>query len=298
MIGFRKKNTVKTNSFAQRLKSFFSSHSEKDENFFDDLTDLLVEGDVGAKTAVLFVEELKSVCKQNHIADEKIIIEKLRSMMLDSILSMQIPVEMSKTNVWMILGVNGVGKTTSVAKIAELNKKKGTIVMAAADTFRAAAIDQLEIHGNKLGIRVVKHQMGSDPSSVVYDACSAVRSSGGGLVLADTAGRLHNKENLVHELQKIDRICRTQSDEECYKKLLVIDATTGQNAFRQAEVFNDAVGLDGIVMTKYDSSAKGGVIISIGKELHIPVVYVCTGEHYEDISDFNKEKYIHEFLGQ
>ena len=153
------------------------------------------------------------------------------------------------------------------------------------------------MHGEKVGVRVVSHQHGSDPSAVVFDAAEAVKAKGSGLVLADTAGRLHNKENLVRELQKIDKICASKADEGCYKKIIVIDATTGQNALRQAEVFNEAVGVDAIIMTKYDSTAKGGVAISIGKELHIPIAFVCTGEKYKDIDVFKPEEYIDEFLG-
>ena len=199
----------------------------------------------------------------------------------------------------MVLGVNGVGKTTSVAKLANYFKNKGleNLVLASADTYRAAAIEQLAMHGEKIGVRVVSHQHGSDPSAVVFDAAEAVASKGPGLVIADTAGRLHNKENLVRELQKIDRICRSKADEGCYKKILVIDATTGQNALRQAEVFNDAVGLDAVIMTKYDSTAKGGVAITIGRELSLPIAYVCTGEKYPDIEKFNPESYINDFLG-
>ena len=169
--------------------------------------------------------------------------------------------------------------------------------MAAADTFRAAAVDQLSMHGEKLKIRVVKHQMGSDPSAVVFDAADACKANNGGLVIADTAGRLHNKENLVNELKKIDRICASKADEGCYKKILVIDATTGQNAVRQAEVFNDAVGIDAVVLTKYDSTAKGGALVSIGKDLNIPVLFVCTGEKYENIESFDPKKYVDEFVG-
>ena len=153
------------------------------------------------------------------------------------------------------------------------------------------------MHAQKTGVRVISHQHGSDPSAVVFDAAEAVRAKGDGLVLADTAGRLHNKENLVRELQKINKTCQLKADEGCYKKIIVIDATTGQNAVRQAEVFNEAVGIDAIIMTKYDSTAKGGVAISIGRELGIPVAYVCTGEKYDDISVFNPENYIDDFLG-
>ena len=192
-----------------------------------------------------------------------------------------------------------MGKTTSAAKLAKLYSEIGTsVILSASDTFRAAAVDQIEMHGQRLGVRVVKHQMGSDPGAVVFDAASSCRSSGGGLVIADTAGRLHNKENLVNELKKIDRIAKSKADENCYKKIIVVDATTGQNALRQAEVFNEAVGVDAMILTKYDSTARGGSIITIGKELSIPVAYVCTGEKYENITPFDPEKYVKEFLGR
>jgi fused signal recognition particle receptor len=197
-----------------------------------------------------------------------------------------------------VLGVNGVGKTTTIAKLASFYKPLvKNLVIAASDTFRAAAIDQLKIHGERLTVHVVAHQSGADPSAVIFDASESIASRGGGLVLADTAGRLHNKENLVHELQKIDRVAESKADNGCYKKILVLDATTGQNALRQAEVFHEAVGIDALVLTKYDSSAKGGALFSIGKELNLPVFRVCFGEQYNDIGAFNPEAYAHEFLG-
>ncbi|MBQ0162388.1 MAG: signal recognition particle-docking protein FtsY [Treponema sp.] len=286
-------------SFAQKIKNLFSSHSSHDEDFFDDLADALIEGDIGAKNAMMIVDELSALCKEEKISGEEAIVSQLKKMLLDYVKAVNFVPEANKTNIWMMLGVNGVGKTTSCAKVANLLKKKGfeNIVLSASDTFRAAAIEQLCYHGEKLQIRVVNHQHGSDPSSVVFDAAESIKSHGGGLVIADTAGRLHNKENLVHELEKIDRICAQKADEGCYKKLLVIDATTGQNALRQAEVFNEAVGVDAVIMTKYDSTAKGGVAVSIGKDLGIPVFYVCTGETYDDISEFNAEEYVNSFLG-
>ena len=222
-----------------------------------------------------------------------------RSLLLQEVKSINLEPENDRVNVWMVLGVNGVGKTTSVAKLANYYKNQGleNIILASADTFRAAAIEQLNMHGQNIGVRVVSHQHGSDPSAVVFDAAQALSVKGSGLVLADTAGRLHNKENLVRELQKIDKTCRSKADEGCYKKILVIDATTGQNALRQAEVFNQAVGLDAIIMTKYDSTAKGGVAVTIGKELGLPLAFVCTGEKYGDIQTFNAEEYINDFLG-
>ena len=284
-------------SFGEKFKSLFSK--KIDEEFFENLTDMLVEGDVGAKTAFFLADELEQICRKEKIDDQNQILLKLKELLLQHVKQIELKPDLSKINVWMMLGVNGVGKTTSVAKLANMFRNQGVenIVMASADTFRAAAIEQLAMHGEKVGVRVVSHQHGSDPSAVVYDAAEALKSKGPGLVLADTAGRLHNKENLVRELQKIARTCATKADEGCYKKIIVIDATTGQNALRQAEVFNEAVGVDAIIMTKYDSTAKGGVAVSIGKELGLPVAYVCTGEKYENIEPFDAEKYIDEFLG-
>ena len=286
-------------SFGEKLKSLFSKGASINDDFYDELTDMLVEGDIGARTAFEVVDELQSVCSKEKIREQDAIIAKLKDLLLQDVKAITLEPEAGKQNVWMMLGVNGVGKTTTAAKLSDYLKGHGTdnIVLASADTFRAAAIEQLAMHGDRLGVRVVSHQHGSDPSAVVYDAADALRAKGPGIVIADTAGRLHNKENLVRELQKIDRTCSLKADEGCYKKILVIDATTGQNALRQAEVFNEAVKIDAIIMTKYDSTAKGGVAVSIGRELGLPVAFVCTGESYKDIGPFNAEAYINDFLG-
>ena len=286
-------------SFGEKLKSLFSKGSSINDDFYDELTDMLVEGDIGAKTAFELVDELQAVCSKEKIREQDGIIAKLRELLLQDVKAVNLEPEAGKQNVWMMLGVNGVGKTTTAAKLSDYLKSRGTdnIVLASADTFRAAAIEQLAMHGERLGVRVVSHQHGSDPSAVVYDAADALRAKGPGIVIADTAGRLHNKENLVRELQKIDRTCSLKADEGCYKKILVIDATTGQNALRQAEVFNEAVKIDAIIMTKYDSTAKCGVAFSIGRELGLPVAFVCTGEGYKDIGPFDAESYINDFLG-
>lgn len=285
-------------NFGEKFLALFKKKSALSEDFYEDLTDLLVEGDIGAKTAYQIVDELEEICSKKKINDQDQIIQELKQLLLQSVKAVSLEPQKNKTNIWMILGVNGVGKTTSVAKMAKMYAADGVnVVLASADTFRAAAIEQLAMHAQKTGVRVISHQHGSDPSAVVFDAAEAVRAKGDGLVLADTAGRLHNKENLVRELQKINKTCQLKADEGCYKKIIVIDATTGQNALRQAEVFNEAVGVDAIIMTKYDSTAKGGVAVSIGRELGIPVAYVCTGEKYDDISVFNPENYIDDFLG-
>ena len=284
-------------SFADKLRGLFGG-KKIDEDFFDDLTDALVEGDIGAKTAFQLADDLQKICREKHLSDEADIKAELKNMLLGFAKSVELAPEKGKTTIYMLLGVNGVGKTTTAAKLARYFTNHGSpVIMAAADTFRAAAEEQLEMHGERLGIRVVSHQHGSDPSAVVFDAADAARAKGGALVLADTAGRLHNKENLLRELQKIDRIAAQKADAGCYRKLLVIDATTGQNAVRQAEVFHEAVGLDAVVLTKYDSTAKGGVAFSVGKEFGIPVAFVCTGEGYDDIQPFDPDSYTDEFLG-
>lgn len=287
-------------SFAEKIKSLFKGKKDNTE-FFEDLTDSLIEGDIGAKTAFEISEMLEETCKKNKISDNDQIMQELKKILLEYVRQIDIKPDLSdnKTNIWMVLGVNGVGKTTSVAKLGKYFKDNGTenVIFASADTFRAAAIEQLNLHGERIGLRVVSHQHGSDPAAVVFDASDACKAKGSGLVIADTAGRLHNKENLVRELQKIDKICKEKSSEGCYKKILVVDATTGQNALRQAEVFNEAVGLDALILTKYDSTAKGGVAVSVGKELNLPVAFVCNGEKYENIAPFDAEKYVDDFLG-
>ena len=285
-------------SFGQKLKGLFGK-SKVNEEFFEELTDTLIEGDIGAKTSFEIAEMLEESCKKKKIEGSDEITQELKRILLEYVKEIDIhPVIDDKSlNVWMVLGVNGVGKTTSVAKLASYFKGSvSNLVLASADTFRAAAIEQLSMHGKNLDVRVVSHQHGSDPSAVVFDAADAVSAKGSGLVIADTAGRLHNKENLVQELQKIDRICKSKASEGLYRKILVLDSTTGQNALRQAEVFNEAVGIDAVILTKYDSTAKGGVAVSIGKELNIPVAFVCDGEKYQNIRKFNAEEYVNGFL--
>lgn len=285
-------------SFGQKLKGLFGK-SKVNEEFFEELTDTLIEGDIGAKTSFEIAEMLEESCKKKKIEGSDEITQELKRILLEYVKEIDIhPVIDDKSlNIWMVLGVNGVGKTTSVAKLASYFKGSvSNLVLASADTFRAAAIEQLSMHGKNLDVRVVSHQHGSDPSAVVFDAADAVSAKGSGLVIADTAGRLHNKENLVQELQKIDRICKSKASEGLYRKILVLDSTTGQNALRQAEVFNEAVGIDAVILTKYDSTAKGGVAVSIGKELNIPVAFVCDGEKYQNIRKFNAEEYVNGFL--
>ncbi|MGP1588064.1 MAG: signal recognition particle-docking protein FtsY [Treponemataceae bacterium] len=290
-------------TFGEKLKKLFIGKSNFDSEFFEDLGDTLIESDIGAKLAFDIVENLEKEAKREKITEKSDLQEKIKTFLSPFVLQKNMEPQKGKVNVYLVLGVNGVGKTTSVAKMAGWYKNnfysdESKVLIAACDTFRAAAIDQLKYHGEKVGVRVIAHQDGSDPSAVVYDAIESANSKGEGLVLVDTAGRLHNKENLVRELQKIDRTAKQKVEEGCYKKILVLDATTGQNALRQAEVFNQAVGIDAVVLTKYDSTAKGGMIVNLGKELNIPVCFICFGEKYADIALFEKDKFLKDLIGE
>ena len=297
--------------FTEKIKNFFAGRSVVSQEFFDELADLLVEGDIGAQEAFGTVELLQQACKKDKISQPEEARERL-AVLLEKILvdgagalppsSGGTPSSGSQT-VILLLGVNGVGKTTTAAKIASMYKEQGrNPVLAAADTFRAAAIDQLKIHGERLGLRVVAHRQGGDPAAVVYDA---IEASGGaitggatnGVVIADTAGRMHTKSALVEELRKIDRIVESKAGGSCYVKYLVLDATTGRNALAQAEIFSGAVSPQAAILTKYDSTAKGGVVFSLASVLHLPVAYLCTGEKYGDIKAFDPHDFAREFAG-
>jgi fused signal recognition particle receptor len=294
--------------FAGKIKNFFTRFHGVSEELFEDLADLLVEGDFGAAEAYGITEKLREYCKKEKISGGDEVREAL-ALLLEGILAIpEAPGTDSKTadlftagtlTVILLLGVNGVGKTTTAAKLARLFREeyKRKPVLAAADTFRAAAIDQLKIHGERLGVRVIAHQHGGDPAAVVYDAAEAARSGGGDLIIADTAGRMHTKASLVEELKKIDRVVEARAAEARYIKWLVLDATTGRNALAQAEIFHEAVSLSGVILTKYDSSARGGVVFSLASELRLPVVYLCDGEKYGDIKRFEPRAYVREFSG-
>ena len=267
-----------------------------DDSFFESVTDTLVEGDIGAQFAFEIEDRLRDECKKRKIEQQEQVLQVLYDILLPFLPCASFMPEKDKTSVYLLLGVNGVGKTTTAAKLTEYYKPRfeAPIILAAADTFRAAAIEQLEYHGKQLDVRVIAHQYGGDPGAVIFDAAQA---QGGGLVIADTAGRLHNKENLVRELQKINRIAESKTDEGCYKKILVLDVTAGQSGFRQAEVFHEAVGVDAVILTKYDSTAKGGIALSVGRQLNLPVIFTGTGEQYGDFAPFNADTYLREFLG-
>jgi fused signal recognition particle receptor len=297
-----------TNSFAGRIKSFFGFKDPASEELFEDLGDLLVEGDFGAAEAFRVVDALRDLCKKEKITGggeiRRSLADLLEGELLKArpgsagILDPKTALE-SGLGVILLLGVNGVGKTTTAAKLAEYYRSRygRRPILAAADTFRAAAVDQLKIHGERLGLRVVAHRHGGDPAAVVYDAVEAARAGGGDLILADTAGRMHTKSALVEELKKIDRVVEAKAGEARYLKWLVLDATTGRNALVQAETFHGAVTLDGVILTKYDSGARGGAAFSLAAELGLPLVFICTGEQYGDIAPFDPRSYAREFTG-
>lgn len=290
-------------TFAEKLKLLLGIGTKLSDELFDELADLLVEGDFGAREALETVEALKARCVKNGIHEGEQVKVLLAQILMEKLIplpeSHSLYKEPEGLAIILLLGVNGVGKTTTGAKLAYRYKNLYQVnpILAAADTFRAAAIDQLKIHGDRLGLRVVAHKQGGDPAAVIYDAIEAAQASGIPVVIGDTAGRMHTKTALVEELKKIDRIVSTKAKDAAYHKILVLDATTGRNALSQAEVFHSAVNLDGVILTKYDSSAKGGVVFSLAGTLKLPVLFVCTGEIYEAIHPFNPDQFVKDFIG-
>jgi len=285
--------------FAERIKALLGIGAEDDE-LFDELADLLVEGDLGASLAFAVADELKATCRSRRISGPTAVKAELKAILSRYGREIRIEPKKGSLNVFLVLGVNGVGKTTTCAKLAEYYRRSGSakrVVLAAADTFRAAAIEQLQIHGQRLGLRVVAQKTGSDPGAVLWDAIDAAKAEAADLVIADTAGRMHTRSDLVRELGKMDKIIAGRAAGAQYRRLLVIDSTTGQNGLRQAETFSQAVPVDGVVLTKHDSSAKGGMAIALAKELGLPTAFVGTGESYGDIAPFSLDAFLGEFLG-
>ena len=281
-----------------KLKSLFSI-KVIDEEFFDNLEDTLIEGDLGARLTDEVMEKLRSEAKKNKDLTGEELQKRMKDILSEYIYPFEGKLEKGKLNLIMVLGVNGVGKTTTIAKMAKRLERDGyKVLLAAADTFRAAAVEQIDIHAERLGVRIVKQKTGSDPGAVVFDALTSAQSQKDDVVICDTAGRMHNKENLMKELKKIDKIINAKGvDPENYNRFLVIDATTGQNGVSQALLFNEAIPLTGIILTKYDSLSKGGALLQIGKMLKLPIVYVCTGEGYDDISLFDKDEFLNSLVG-
>jgi fused signal recognition particle receptor len=284
----------KKKSLGEKLKSLFGL-GPKNEDFFEKLEDMFIESDLGTITAMQIVEELRDGIKKNKLKTGQEFITEVKHILRASLKVQPLVPQAGKLNFYLVLGVNGVGKTTTIAKMAYYYSEQlkiNDILLSAADTFRAAGSHQLVLHGERLGIRVINQATGADPGAVIYDTITSALAKNTNLVIADTAGRMHNKEHLIKELGKIDKIIQNRIDKDFYKKILVIDATTGQNAYAQAETFHKAIGLDAIVLSKYDSTAKGGIVIPICRELGIPFSFVGVGEQKESLIPFDIETYL------
>ncbi len=276
---------------SKKLTELFAKNKLGDE-FYDELEDILISADVSVNTTMEIVEEIKDTAIKEKCKDKDYVIGLLKKELFDS-LDYAEKIQFNYPAIIMVVGVNGVGKTTTIGKLAnKFVKEKKSVTIAAGDTFRAAAADQLSVWADRAKVRIVKHDEGSDASAVVFDAISSAKAKKTDVLIIDTAGRLHVKSNLMEELKKMDRVVKREYPEANYYKLIALDATTGQNAYNQVEVFNEAIGIDGIILTKLDGTAKGGFIISLSYELEVPVCFVGTGEKIDDIEDFDANEFV------
>ena len=286
-----KKGMSKTrDNLSGKIGGVFSVFSKVDEDLMEELEETLILCDVGAPTTIEIMDRLREIIKEEKITDTVLVQEKLREILTEQ-LTWELPEE-TFPKVILVVGVNGVGKTTSIGKIANYYKQNGKeVLLAAADTFRAAAAEQLTIWSERAGVPIVKYSEGSDPAAVVYDALDSAKHRGSDVIIVDTAGRLHNKKNLMNELAKISRVVDKEYPEAARETLIVLDATTGQNAITQAKEFSGAAKLDGIILTKLDGTAKGGVVLAIRKELGLPVRFIGVGEGMDDLQPFEAEEF-------
>lgn len=278
--------------FVGRITNLFTSSHKIDAQFWEELEDILLTADVGLAATTNIIDKLK----EEKLSDPQLLRQKIKVIIGDILKgnhSENLVIDPDRLNVIMMVGVNGTGKTTTTAKLAHLFKTKGyKVLLAAADTFRAAAIDQLQIWADKVGVELIRHQEGSDPGAVVFDAIEGAKARKCNIVLIDTAGRLHNKFNLMEELSKIRRVAGKAYDGAPHETLLVLDATTGQNAIEQARVFSKSTELTGLVMCKLDGTGKGGVVVALGQEFNLPVRYIGVGEAVDDLREFNAEQFL------
>ena len=282
---------------AEKLRGLFSK-DKIGEEFYEDLEDILISSDISVSTADEIVENLRDRMISEKVKDKDYVLSELKDE-LKACLDMADDFELETPAVIMVIGVNGVGKTTSIGKLARyFTDNKKSVTIAAADTFRAAASDQLEVWAERAKVKIVKSSEGSDPSAVVFDAISSVKAKGTDVLIIDTAGRLHTKSNLMEELKKMSRVVAREYPNANFYKFIALDATTGQNALSQVEVFDEAVGIDGIILTKLDGTAKGGFVISLCNELQVPVAFVGTGEKLDDIELFDKDEFIEGIFGE
>jgi len=285
------------NLFVERVEDLMFRHKKIDEEFYEELEEILIGADVGVNTVMKLIDDLRAEVKKRKIEEaaelKPILSEKLVGLLKsDSDTALKMAAE--GITVILFVGVNGVGKTTSIGKLAHRFKQEGKKVMlAAGDTFRAGAIEQLEVWGQRVGVDVIRQQAGSDPAAVMFDAIQAAKTRGVDILLCDTAGRLQNKVNLMEELNKIYRIIKREIPDAPHEVLLVLDATTGQNALSQAKLFGEKTGVTGLILTKLDGTAKGGIVIAIRQELDIPVKFVGLGEKMDDMQGFDSEQFVH-----
>ncbi|MCS4482125.1 signal recognition particle-docking protein FtsY [Clostridium botulinum] len=287
-----KEGLTKTkDGFTDKISSVLNLAVTIDEDLYEELEEILVTADIGVDTSIKIIDRLRERVKEEKIKDPAEIKPCLKRVILEILGEEKGSITPDTTpKVMLIIGVNGVGKTTSIGKVSAKLKNQGyKVIMAAADTFRAAAIDQLEVWSSRAKVDIIKHQEGSDPGAVVFDAVQAAKSRKADVLICDTAGRLHNKKNLMNELSKINKILEREYGDASKETLLVLDATTGQNAVIQAKEFMSACPIDGIILTKLDGTAKGGVVISIKDQLDIPVKLIGVGEGIEDLQEFNSE---------
>lgn len=290
-----KSGLSKTRSgFISKVTNLFSSYGKIDDDLFEELEEILIQADVGVKTTMDLIEELEERVEEDNIKEPEelnnIFKEELSNLLKAKDDSLDLK---DGLNIIMVVGVNGAGKTTTIAKIAQRYKDQNkNILLAAGDTFRAAAIDQLQVWGDRIGVNVIAQQEGSDAAAVAYDAVQAAKARNSDLLIVDTAGRLHTQKNLMEELKKVRRVIERESEGANVEVLLVLDATTGQNAMNQAKLFNEAVAVDGIALTKLDGTAKGGIVIAIKNELGIAIKLIGVGEAAADLQDFEPAKFV------
>ncbi len=299
LFGKLKDSLSKTKEvLSSRIEDAIKLFKTVDEDLFEELEEILIMADLGVDTSVAIIDRLRSAAKEKKITDGEELKNELRNI-LENILTEgdnTIALE-GKPAVVMVIGVNGVGKTTSIGKMAHMYKERGKkVVIAAADTFRAAAIEQLEVWAQRADAEIIKQQEGSDPAAVIYDAIGAAKNRGADVLLCDTAGRLHNKKNLMEELKKIYRIINKELPDSSKEVLLVLDATTGQNAVSQAKQFKEAADITGIILTKLDGTAKGGIVFAIKNEYNIPVKLIGLGEQIDDLREFNPSDFVNALI--
>ena len=301
LFGKLKESLKKTkDSISSKVEIVINSFKKIDEELFEELEEVLITADIGVNTSLEIIDRLRKVAKEKGLTDSSELNAELSDILIDILDGADDKMKIEGTPaVIMVIGVNGVGKTTSVGKIANMYIKQGkTVVLAAADTFRAGAIEQLDVWAGRVGAEIVKQQEGSDPAAVVYDGINAARTRKADILICDTAGRLHNKKNLMDELKKIYKILDRELPNSSKEVLLVLDATTGQNAVQQAKLFKEVADITGIVLTKLDGTAKGGIVFPIKNEYNIPVKFIGVGETADDIMEFDAKEFVSAIVGE